>query len=819
MGTPTTTLAPETAADALARQALAAFDQVVDAQSGFRSRPGQRQMAERVAHTFSQADLGVQRNGEAPPDPAAPDADGPEPQRRFAVIQAGTGVGKSLAYSAPAIALALARNTRVLIATATVALQEQLVNKDLPALAASLPQPFRFALAKGRGRYVCRLKLERQASPEAAEPDDLFADEPPQPGPASPNATQVPGGVVSSRTVANNPYPESAGGTFDANFSAQHGAWQAMATALASGSWDGDRDTLPLMPESDVWQPVAAEAASCTGKHCPLFNRCNYFDRRKELVGAQVIVANHDLLLSSLGSRVLPELDHCLLVLDEAHHLPGVALDQFTRSMDLTRLRWIDQLAQRATQVGAALFLSDALDAPKLAAELKRALNDLTRTVVDTLRPPRAGSAAGAGAPAGAAASRGAAGVPGSVAGKFQAFSASSPLNTSASSSGYKSKDDRVRLPQGQLPDELVPVLGAVATAADAWLLHLSGMAKTLKADIKDKPEDARRFSNLYAQMGTLAPRLEAVADTAHLLLSGLEAGDSPVAKWFTFDAGTAASGVAPATWHIKAHACPTLPGTVLRQHLWPRVRAAVLTSATLTSLGKFEFFMAESGLANDPNASALEVASPFDFATQGRFEVVHTRADPREAAAFTTEMIALLLADLRAMQDTAPAGALVLFTSRDQLRQAVAALPDRLRPYVLVQGELPRAQLLQRHRQQVGQGEVSIIFGMQSFGEGLDLPGALCAHLFIAKLPFAPPDDPVGEARAEWLQAQGRNPFMELTVPATSVRLAQWAGRAIRTETDQAHIVCYDRRLLTTPYGQRLLQGLPPFAQVRRGV
>jgi hypothetical protein len=107
----------------------------------------------------------------------------------------------------------------------------------------------------------------------------------------------------------------------------------------------------------------------------------------------------------------------------------------------------------------------------------------------------------------------------------------------------------------------------------------------------------------------------------------------------------------------------------VLRQHLWPRVRAAVLTSATLTSCGRFDFFLAESGLAGDPDASALEVPSPFDFAAQGRFEVVHTRSDPRQAAAFTTEMIGLLMADLKAVES----GALVLFTSRDQMRQAVA--------------------------------------------------------------------------------------------------------------------------------------------------
>ena len=404
MNSPTASLSPPspalvpTAADALVQLALATFDQAVDGQNGFRSRPGQRQMAERVAATFSQADLGSRRDAAAPVLGAAPvptlveadDATGPPPQRRFAVIQAGTGVGKSLAYSAPAIALALARNTRVLISTATVALQEQLVNKDLPALAAALAssglQPFRFALAKGRGRYVCQLKLDRLAGGEPQEPDDLFADDP------------LPSGTEG---VANKSNTSSASGTFDDKLSARHQAWQAMGMALASGTWDGDRDSLPTAPEGDVWQPVAAEAASCTGKHCPLFNRCNYFEQRKALVGAQIIVANHDLLLSSLGSRVLPELDHCLLVLDEAHHLPGVAQDQFTRSMDLTRLRWIDQLAQRATQVGAALYLSDALEAPQLAA----ACSGMGRVVADGWGDGFCSSITATGSPAETAAS------------------------------------------------------------------------------------------------------------------------------------------------------------------------------------------------------------------------------------------------------------------------------------------------------------------------------------------------------------------------------------------------------------------------------
>ena len=149
--------------------ALQQFDAIVQATAGFRPRPGQQQMATLVAQTFERAQLGKVAEGES------------APQRALAVIQAGTGVGKSLAYCVPAIHVALARGTRVLISTATVALQEQLVHKDLPTLAAQMPQPFAFALAKGRGRYVCKLKLERLLSGVGEDddvvPDDLLAAE------------------------------------------------------------------------------------------------------------------------------------------------------------------------------------------------------------------------------------------------------------------------------------------------------------------------------------------------------------------------------------------------------------------------------------------------------------------------------------------------------------------------------------------------------------------------------------------------------------------------------------------------------------------
>lgn len=715
-----------------AQAALQSFDAVVSATEGFRSRAGQRLMAEQVARTFSRATLGKvdEESGE------------PAPTRSIAVIQAGTGVGKSLAYCAPAIALALARGTRVLISTATVALQEQLVNKDLPALAALMPQPFKFALAKGRGRYVCKLKLDRLAGHGEAEEegeDDLFAEE-------------------EAAARAKRPRHET---------EARIQFYSTMAQTLAKGAWDGDRDSLDTPPEPEVWSPVAAEGASCTGKHCPAFSQCTYYDKRKELVGAQVIVANHDLLLSSLGARVLPELDNCLLVLDEAHHLPSTALDQFACSMDLSRITWIERLASRGLRIGALLEVEEIADIPKHSAQLRQTLQDLARIVMDVYGD-NLKSQKGAWGPA------------------------------------------RVRVPRGELPEQLIAPLGLLAASAEGFLDALRAISKALRAEMRDKPDEAKRLSTLYAQIGMLAPRLEELHATAQLLLQDAPEGADhtfvPAAKWFTLE-------VDGDFIVVKAHASPILPGTTLRNHLWSAVRGAVLTSATLTSCGHFDFFLREAGLHGDEATTTLEVPSPFNYAAQGTLIAAETRADPKNAAQFTTEMVEALLHDIARVEY----GALVLFTSREQMRQAVDALPTAMRSVVLVQNALPRTQLLKRHRERVENGEPSVIFGMQSFGEGLDLPGRLCESVFITKLPFAPPDDPVGEARAEWLRAVGRDPFSELVVPATAIRLAQWVGRAIRTEEDMAHVYCYDKRLTRTSYGQRLLKGLPPFALEQR--
>jgi ATP-dependent DNA helicase DinG len=239
-----------------------------------------------------------------------------------------------------------------------------------------------------------------------------------------------------------------------------------------------------------------------------------------------------------------------------------------------------------------------------------------------------------------------------------------------------------------------------------------------------------------------------------------------------------------------------------------------VVTSASLTSCGNFDYFLNEAGLSDKPYVTALEVSSPFDYSTQGSLTVVHTLAEPKDVEAYTAEMVECLMADLAQVKR----GALVLFTSRAQMRSAVQALPGALAESVLVQGSMSRTRLLATHTARVEAGFVSVLFGLQSFGEGLDLPGALCEIVFIAKLPFAPPNDPVDEARAEWLKSVGRDPFNELVIPATGVRLLQWTGRAIRTEEDRAQVICYDKRLSTQAYGRRMLSGLPPYRVERRG-
>ncbi|MGH7216107.1 MAG: helicase C-terminal domain-containing protein, partial [Nitrospiraceae bacterium] len=230
-------------------------------------------------------------------------------------------------------------------------------------------------------------------------------------------------------------------------------------------------------------------------------------------------------------------------------------------------------------------------------------------------------------------------------------------------------------------------------------------------------------------------------------------------------------------------------------------------------TLRSFDYYLRETGLrALNPRTEVIE--SPFDYPRQGKIIVSKTAASPSaNLDQFVRAMSPQLFDDLAAVEH----GALVLFSSKAMMEQVVKALPDRLQPLVLVQGKRSRDQLLATHRKRVAQGKPSILMGVASLGEGLDLPGEQCQSVHIPKLPFAMPTNPVEEARAEAVTARRGNPFLALSVPATAMTMTQWVGRGIRTETDTATVVFYDPRLVSKTYGKQLLDGLPPFARSLR--
>lgn len=694
---------------------LGAYDTVVGRLAGFRPREGQRAMAQEVARALSSCELG-DKPGEMPDDPA----------RAIAVVQAGTGVGKSAAYIAVGAAIAKARSARLLISTSTIALQSQLLEKDLPAIAAASPESFTFALAKGRGRYVCKDKLLRHALIETASQDLLDFGEEPLP-PATGAAA-----LAQEQRVS---------------------FYRRLVDAIGAG-WDGDRDTLEAPPAPEDWIPVAAERHTCTVKACPQFDDCAYYRARRKLADVDVIVANHDLLLASVNARVLPELSDCLLVVDEAHHLPKKAVDQFAASMDLTRLRWLDKVPKALAQVASELSVTLPEAIEPAASELRAALAELARLLMDNVR-----------------------------------------------AEGVEA-DGVHRLGEVEVHELLGEPLRVVSVHAATLMDAASKLATELRARMRDNP-GSTRLTALFAALGGFVPHLTAAREASEGLLAQGEAARR-TAKWCSFDTDGTYIG-------IKLHACPILPGDLLRHHLWSRVRGAVLTSATITSCGNFGFFLREGGLSGDPDVRTAAVPSPFDYARQGRIVVRQTRASPKDLAAFNAEVAQLLAHEIEQLQG----GGLALFTSRRHMEQAVeavASLDPRLRERVLVQGSKPRGALVAEHARRVQAGEPSVIMGLASFGEGLDLPGDLCRELWITKLPFGSPDDPVGEARAEFVEASGGNAFADLVVPETGVRLLQWTGRGIRTETDTARITIFDRRITEQAYGRRILAGLPPY-------
>jgi ATP-dependent DNA helicase DinG len=702
--------------DAVKKQIQGAYSKFLESKN-LKSRYGQKLMIAEIAKTLGNIDLDEENVRES--------------SGHICVVEAGTGTGKTIAYLLPSIAIAKALGKKLVVSTATVALQEQIVNKDLPELHRHSGLSFNFALAKGRGRYLCLSKL-----------DNLLAE--------------YESGLNPTRALYEDEMPSVTAQGVQ--------LYQSMMEALASNKWNGERDTWPQALEQDQWQIITTDHRQCTGRRCSNVSTCSFFKARDSLHSVDCIVTNHDLVLADLalgGGAILPDPKDTLYVFDEGHHLPQKALSHFAHHSRMTSTsKWLDQCNKG---LGAVLGqISGAGNVDRYAEQLPAAFIDCKQRL-DQIHPL---------------------------------------LNELAETIALDDRQSNYRFKDGVVPQELLLPSVELQRSFDRLSELLGKVCNEITESMEDPhcPVPKIDLENNFPLLGTWQSRAEANRE----LWASYAVPDSvtsvPKARWLT---PVDSSG----NMDIEVCSSPILASKTLEFGLWDKCCGAVVTSATLTALGNFQRFQMRSGTPDDANYQV--VPSPFNFA-QATIEIPAFAVDASNADVHTISLID----HLPTLLDKS-AGSLVLFSSRRQMLEVYDEMPESLRDLILIQGDNSKQEMLSQHKHRIDQGKGSILFGLASFAEGVDLPGKYCTHVIIAKLPFAVPDDPIEAALSEWVSARGGNPFMDITVPDASLKLIQACGRLLRTETDTGKISLLDRRIITKRYGKAILNSLPPFTQV----
>ena len=675
-----------------------AFSNLTQAKA-LKPRWGQRQMIAEVANTLGDSE-----------------------RSPFLAIEAGTGTGKTIAYSIAALPVAKAQGKTLVVATATIALQEQLILKDLPEIKRHSGINFSYQLAKGRSRYLCLYKLDQliQGSPDTPMLS-MYPDE------------------------AELPEGEEAQGTYD-----------AMLLAVSDDSWDGDLDSWPDALEPSVIRSVTTDHSQCLGRRCPHITGCSFFRAREGLEEADVIVTNHDLVLSDFrlgGGLILSAPEDSFYIFDEGHQLAEKCLQHF--ACFARSGRTLNNLAesQQWFESKNTFFLENDVRPESLAA-ITANQSDLLQLTRDTFG-----------------------------------------LCWSLLNDRTDTRSD-LRFEFGVVQSELRE---GAAALRDLWRINrqrLNPLAGLVEALLEEADADNREtWEASLNDLQVMVARAEGQIALWDSYAESAEQTGTPWARWMRHYGDESS---------IECYASPIYASDILSEHVWDRVSGAVMTSATLTALGSFEHLMQQTGLPEDTKLARVE--SPFD-ASRGRFVVPDMRSNPSNPSEHTDELIERLPSLLEERL-----GTLVLFSSRRQLQEVHEALESRFGDSLLIQGVMSKAEIIAEHRKRIDNNLPSVIFGLASFAEGVDLPGEYCEHVIIAKLPFAAPDNPIDAAHAELLEAEGRNSFMELTVPSASLRLLQACGRLLRTETDEGTITLLDTRIASKRYGRAILETLPRF-------
>lgn len=610
------------------------LNRVADSMPGYKKRGSQMQMIAEVANTFASARLDPENQ--------------PPSGQNISIIEGPTGVGKTFGYLIPALIMARHLKKKLVISTGTVALQEQLANRDIPLLAKYSGLNVDYTIIKGRARYVCKSRLDDfvGTASQGAMFEDAVWDRPP----AEEEIRQL----------------------------------TKLSGMVEKFQWDGDRDSLDENITQDLWSRITTDAHGCVGKRCKDFDICGFFKARNRVDTVDVIIANHDLLLSALSlpeGNILPPAEDCLFVIDEAHHLPETTIAHFERAHTLH---------------GAAHWLE------KLPSAVSRALAQLPNTPRFAMIPDDSEHLAKR------------------LIELAEAFSASRI---------FTSVGHVERFPHGIITEEFQIFAEGIFPLAQALASKVAGLKEVITAERQKQPARADLLDGLSADIGFFVGRLEKLRDVWRLMLYTPKGKEPPIAKWVQ----SIQSG------HSVDYMVCTAPFSAARplaKYFWDKAAAVVLTSATITTLGNFDYFKRRCGLFLFPETTELRLQSPFDFKRQGKLVVPQMKSDPKDVEAHTLELTQLIPSAITSY----PSGSLVLFASKKQMNDVFNALPAAFQDRVLVQGHLPRQKLIDLHIARVGKGMPSVLFGLASFGEGLDLPGKLCEHVIIAKLPFSPP-------------------------------------------------------------------------------
>ena len=361
---------------------------------------------------------------------------------------------------------------------------------------------------------------------------------------------------------------------------------------------------------------------------------------------------------------------------------------------------------------------------------------------------------------------------------------------------------DREARMMGKVPAEVLHEAGAVRERADALFKRMGqGSGRRLRAGWMD-PRTAEESKALLTRLDGLRTAIMAVPDRSEAF-TGL-AGRAQVLRDeldFVLKAedDSHVYFVEARGRSVQLKATPIDVSEVLQESLFGRVRAAVLTSATLAVDGKFDYIQSRLGLEN---AGALHLASPFDYERQAVLYVPRGMPEPQ-----SPDFVPRATAEIARLLRISRGRAFVLFTSYANMNAVASRLAGEIPYPILMQGESPRAVLLETFRRTPG----AVLLATSSFWQGVDVAGEQLSCVIIDKLPFASPTDPVVAARIDRLRNRGGNPFAEYQVPVAVLALKQGLGRLIRSARDRGVLAVLDSRLVQKPYGRRFLESLPP--------